>query len=347
MIAGVVLVILGVTGAVLAFEQPIDHLLNRGLFYVQPQKAQLPVSDVMASLRKAFPKGRVNMLMLSQAPDLSTMAVMRGFSAYVDPYTGRVLGARRGRGFTQTVHELHLRLLLGPTGETINTIATVVLIFLTISGIILWWPLKRITIATGKSWRRFNFDTHYAVGFYSSVVLLVLSVTGVMVGFGDYTVPWMYRLTKSEPMENMMDSTPIDGASPISPDQALRKAQTALPGTIPVSIIFPGNPEASFRVAFRYPEDRTPGGRSRVLVDQFSGEILLVESSRTAPAGTRLVNLNRALHTGDIGGWPAKVLVCLMSLAVVAQAFTGVVMWWKRWGSTKRPSPVHADRVAI
>jgi len=347
MLAGVLLVILGVTGAVLAFEQPIDHLLNPGLFYVQPQKSQLPVSDVLASLHKAFPKVRVNMLMLSQAPDLSTMAVMRGFSAFVDPYTGRVLGTRRGRGFTQTVHELHLRLLLGATGETINSVATVVLIFLTISGIILWWPLKRVTIATGKSWRRLNFDTHYAVGFYSSVVLLVLSVTGVMVGFGDYTVPWMYRVTKSEPMENTMDSTPVEGASPISPDQAVRKAQTALPGTLPVSIIFPGNPEASYRVAFRYPEDRTPGGRSRVLIDQFSGEILLVESSRTAPAGTRLVNLNRALHTGDIGGWPTKALVCLMSLAVVVQAFTGVVMWWKRWGSTKGPAPVHTEKVAV
>lgn len=347
MSAGVVLVILGVTGAVLAFEQPIDHLLNPGLFYVQPQKAQLPITDVMARLRKEFPKGRVNMLMLSQAPNLSSMAVIRGFSAFVNPYTGRVLGTRRGRGFTQTVHELHLRLLLGATGETINSVATVVLIFLTISGIILWWPLKRITIARSKSWRRVNFDTHYAVGFYSSVVLLVLSVTGVMVGFGDYTVPWMYRLTKSEPMDNTVDSTPVKGASTISSDQALRKAQTALPGTMPVSIMFPGNPEASYRVAFRYPEDRTPGGRSRVLVDQFSGEILLVESSRTAPAGTRLVNLNRALHTGDIGGWPMKTLLCLMSLAVVVQAFTGVAMWWRRWLSTKRPAPVPTDSIPV
>lgn len=344
MLAGVLLVILGVTGAVLAFEQPIDHFLNPGLFYVQPQKTELPITEVMASLRKAFPKVRANMLMLSQAPDLSTMAAMRGFSAFVDPHTGRVLGSRRGRGFTQTVHELHMRLLLGATGETINSVATVGLIFLTLSGIILWWPLKRVTIARGKSWRRLNFDMHHAIGFYSSVFLLVLSVTGVMIGFGDYTVPWMYRVTKSEPTDSTMDSTPVQGASPISPDEALRKAQPALPGTTPVSIVFPANRDTSYRVAFRYPEDRTPGGRSRVLVDQFSGAILLVESSRTAPAGTRLINLNRALHTGDIEGWPTKILVCLMSLAVVAQAFTGVVMWWKRWRSTKRPAPLHTDR---
>jgi uncharacterized iron-regulated membrane protein len=80
----------------------------------------------------------------------------------------------------------------------------------------------------------------------------------------------------------------------------------------------------------RYPEDRTPGGRSRVLVDQYSGANLLTESSRTGPAGTRLINLNRALHTGDIGGLPAKILACLTSLSVLVQAFSGVVMWWKR-----------------
>ena len=279
MSAGVVLVILGVTGAVLAFEQPIDHLLNPGLFYVQPQKAQLPITDVMARLRKEFPKGRVNMLMLSQAPNLSSMAVIRGFSRPLSIPTQVAYWAPGGdAALPKRSMIFHPRLLLGATGETINSVATVVLIFLTISGIILWWPLKRITIARSKSWRRVNFDTHYAVGFYSSVVLLVLSVTGVMVGFGDYTVPWMYRLTKSEPMDNTVDSTPVKGASTISSDWALRKAQTALPGTMPVSIMFPGNPEASYRVAFRYPEDRTPGGRSRVLVDQFSGEILLVES---------------------------------------------------------------------
>jgi uncharacterized iron-regulated membrane protein len=108
----------------------------------------------------------------------------------------------------------------------------------------------------------------------------------------------------------------------------------------------PNGADGCWRVALHYPEDRTPGGRSQVYVDQYSGKVLSVQSSRMAPAGTRLVNLNRALHTGDIGGIPTKLLACLMSLAVAVQAFTGVVMWWKRRAPAKRPVTEHVDQVA-
>jgi uncharacterized iron-regulated membrane protein len=339
MIAGVVLLVLGVTGAVMAFEEPLDHVLNPGLFYVRPQAQRMPIADMVSSLQKAFPRQRVNMIMLGKSPDLAALAVMRGGGpVYLDPYTGQVKGKRKGVGFTQTVHNIHLRLWMGRTGEMVGSVATLVLVFLTLSGIYLWWPLKRVTVATGKSWRRLNFDLHYAAGFYSSLFLLIVSLTGVIVGFSDYTMDWMYKLTNSEPMDSTADSTPVPGAKPISPDRAVEIAQPAMPGATLVSVVFPAKPDASYRVAFRYPEDRTPGGRSRVLVDQYSGEVLLTESSRTAPAGTRLVNLNRALHTGDIGGLPTKILACLTSLSVLVQAFTGVVMWWKRRQGSAQPA---------
>jgi len=337
MIAGVVLILLGATGAILAFEEPIDHALNPALFDVQPQGSPMPASGILALLHKTYPRKRVTMLMFSKAPDLSTMAVMRGVgSVYIDPYTGRILGTRNNHYFTQTVHQLHIRLLMGNTGSTILGVGGIVLVFLTLSGLYLWWPLKRVTVAGRKSWRRFNFDLHHAVGFYSSVFLLILSFTGVMIAFSEYTAPAMYKVTHSEPADLENESTPVEGARPISPDQAVSAAAAALPGASPVSLMPPAGADGSYRVALHFPEDRTPGGRSEVYVDQFSGAVLSVESSRTAPAGTRLVNLNRALHTGDIGGLPTKILACLVSLAVMVQAFTGVVMWWKRSTPAKR-----------
>ncbi len=347
MTAGVLLVLLGVTGAILAFEEPIDHALNPGLFYVQPQAQTLPTADILASLREKFPKKRVTMLMFGKAPDLSTMAIVRGAgSVFVDPYTGRILGRRtNNKYFTQTVHQLHIRLLMGDTGSMILGIAGIVLVFLTLSGIYLWWPLKRLTVAGRKSWRRLNFDLHHAVGFYSSVFLLILSFTGVMVAFDEYTVPLLYKVTHSEPAEMDTESTSVEGARPIPSDQAVKIGLATLPGTGLVSLMPPAGPDGSYRVGLHFPEDRTPGGRSQVYVDQFSGSVLSVQNSRTAPGGTRLVNLNRALHTGDVGGLPTKILACLMSLAVVVQAFTGVVMWWKRRAPVKRLEPQFADGV--
>jgi uncharacterized iron-regulated membrane protein len=103
--------------------------------------------------------------------------------------------------------------------------------------------------------------------------------------------------------------------------------------------------KAAYQVRLRYPEDVTPGGRSRVIVDQYSGKVLFVEGSRTAPAGTRLVIANRALHTGDIFGLPSKAVMSLASLAAAFPALSGLAMWWKRT-RTRRPVPVPSARSA-
>ena len=337
MIAGALLVLLGVTGAILAFEEPIDHALNPGLFYVHPQGSALPASALLNRVRQDFPGKRATILMFGKAPDLATVATVPGVgSVFLDPYSGRVVGVRKSnKYFTQTVHQLHIRLLMGDTGSRILGVAGLVLIFLTLSGIYLWWPLKRVSVAGRKSWRRFNFDLHHAAGFYSSVFLFLLSLTGVMIAFGEYTVPAMYSITHSEAPDPETESTPVPNAHPISPDQAIATALATIRGTQLVSLMPPRGQAGSYRIAVHFPEDRTPGGRSTVYIDQFSGGVLSFQSSRTAPAGTRLVNLNRAIHTGDIGGLPTKIIACLASLAVIVQAFTGVAMWWKRSSPAK------------
>jgi uncharacterized iron-regulated membrane protein len=106
-------------------------------------------------------------------------------------------------------------------------------------------------------------------------------------------------------------------------------ARVAMPGAAAIAVSAP-NPKAAYRVAMRFPEDLTPGGRTRVYVDPYTGAVLEAESSRTTAAGTRIINVNRAIHTGDILGVPSKILMSLASLAAVAQVITGLTMWWKR-----------------
>jgi len=93
------------------------------------------------------------------------------------------------------------------------------------------------------------------------------------------------------------------------------------------------SPKAPYAISLRYPEDLTPGGRSRVLIDQYSGDVLRAEGSRTAPLGSRVITLNRALHTGDVFGIPSKIVMSLASLAVVAQFLSGVAWWLKKRAS--------------
>ncbi|HSK45027.1 MAG TPA: PepSY-associated TM helix domain-containing protein, partial [Candidatus Binatia bacterium] len=120
-----------------------------------------------------------------------------------------------------------------------------------------------------------------------------------------------------------------EGATPLSPDQSIEIARGAVPGATPFLIVVP-EPRGAYQIRLRYPEDRTPGGRSRAFVDQYTGKVLFAEGSRTAPAGTRWAIAYRAIHTGDIFGRGSKIVMSVASLAIAFQMFSGMVMWWKR-----------------
>jgi uncharacterized iron-regulated membrane protein len=164
---------------------------------------------------------------------------------------------------------------------------------------------------------------------FTFVFLLLLTFTGVMIGFDESTTPLFFRMSASEPSKAPQPLPPPPGAAPITPDQAMGIAAAAIPGTFPFQIGIPG-PKGAYLIRSRFPEDLTGGGRSRVMVDQYTGKVLFAEGSRTAPAGARMVIANRAIHTGDILGMPTKTLVSFASLMAVVQVVSGAMMWWKR-----------------
>uniref|UniRef100_Q020P0 Propeptide, PepSY amd peptidase M4 n=1 Tax=Solibacter usitatus (strain Ellin6076) TaxID=234267 RepID=Q020P0_SOLUE len=343
LIAGVFVVILGLTGAIMAFEPELDHVLHAKLSYVTPRQHRLSLAQLSAAVQQVFPGERIGGYLLSNSPDIAAgVSTKRGVVA-VDPYTGAVLGVRQGgQDFLGWVHQLHLRLTIrnkADTGKDIVKWAGIAMMILLLSGIYLWWPVKRISIETGARGRRFWFDVHNAIGIFSLVFLLTLTFTGLMIGFEESTVPMFYRLTGSEASKAPPLPPPPPGAKPITPDQAMQIAAAAIPGTFPFQIVMPG-PKGAYQIRSRFPEDLTPGGRSRVIVDQYTGNVLYAEGSRTAPAGTRMVIVNRAIHTGDIFGIPSKTLMSLASLMAVIQVFSGALMWWKR---TRAMSKVKAN----
>jgi len=331
--AGIFVVILGLTGAIMAFETELDHVLRPHLSYVTPRDHRLSLVELGDAVAKAFPGERATGYQVSPFPNISSGAATRRGLVMIDPYTGEVLGVRPGgMDFLGYVHQLHLRLLIrdkADTGKTIVSWAGVAMLFLLVSGLYLWWPLKRFKIAGKTSGRRFWFDLHNAIGILSLLFLITLTFTGLMIGFEEHTQPMFYRLTSSQPSQPPKVPPPLAGTTPITPDQAMQIARDAIPGTFPFQINVPG-PKGAYQIRSRFPEDLTGGGRSRVVVDQYSGAVLFAEGSRTAPGGARITIANRAIHTGDILGVPSKIAMSLASLLAVVQVFSGAAMWWKR-----------------
>ena len=339
--AGLFVVVLGSTGCILAFETELDHLLHSRLFYVTPRPQALSLAEIARVVENAYPGEHITAYTLARSPNLSYQVDISKGTLFIDQYSGEVLGLVKDPDLATTalamLHSIHLRLT--PTtstnaGKVVVKWVAVAILALLLSGLYLWWPIKRLGIKRGTSGFRFWFDLHNTVGILSLVFLFVLTMTGIVIGFEEQTSALFYQLTGSQPSlvynrQTFKSEPPTSDAEPISPDQAVTIAKNALPGATPFNFSVPG-PADAYVMRASFPEDLTGGGRSQVVIDQYSGQVLAAESSRTPPAGSGLVTTNRALHTGDIFGLPSKAIMSLASLMLVAQAITGVLMWWRR-----------------
>lgn len=345
LVAGLFLVLLGLTGALMAFEPEIDHLVHHAVSYVPRGEKALPLAKLGAAVNRAFPADTIGAYGPNAAPDLSWAVYLQQRTVYVNPYTGQILGSLKRPDkwdrWQNNIHQLHLRLAFrdsNDTGKKIMSWAGLALLLMELTGLILWWKQKRFGIrprnqnlkkTPGRS-RQSWLDWHNTIAIFSSVFVLMLTLTGVFIGFERSTVPLVEKWTGTTPLQvpdPKLAYTP--GAVAISPDSAMAVACQALPGAFPFNINVPDTGQV-YVVYCRFPEDRTPGGRSMIIIDPYTGKPLFTRSSRTAPLVTRIINMNRTLHTGDIFGLPSKIILSLASLAVAVLFITGSIMWWKR-----------------
>jgi uncharacterized iron-regulated membrane protein len=240
--------------------------------------------------------------------------------------------------FAATVHEFHTNLLFGDRGAFVMMLIAALLILLGISGILLWWPRKILSVRWSASGRRIVFDLHNAIGFDSFVFLLLFGITGVVAHWQLTWLPMTNRtlhLPDTEP--DLKIATPSVGTRSVSLEVAAGAARLMLPEARVTQINMPG-PRRVYRVWLKYSEDGTPLGRSFVLVNAYSGAVLYTRSARTAHVPTRFFReWNREVHTGDILGWPTRILACVMSLTLPVLAITGPLFWWRK--HRVRPAP--------
>ena len=330
--------ILAVTGSIIAFEPELDHLFHWRRSYVTASPPALSLAELGARASSVFPGEPVRAYEFSTSPDLSYQLRFRSGIVFVNPYTGVVLGTQTGPdrrpSFCERSHRIHVSLMTSAGAEVGGTVlswATLGVAFLAFSGLYLWWPLKRVRLNGGTGGRRFWRDLHNATGILSMPFILALASTGVVIGFNETAASVLFRITGFRPPAVTSAPPTVVATRTISPDAAIDIARTALPGAAPFDLTVPA-PRGNYQIRMRFPEDRTPGGRSHVVVDQYSGQVLHVQSSRTAPAATRMLNLNRAIHTGDVLGLPSKVVMALACMTLMVQVSSGGVMWWKRRG---------------
>lgn len=203
---GLIITLVCFSGAMLVFENEANEWFRRDLYYVETVKGSpLPMDKLLEKVVTTLPDSvAVTGVSISSDPGRAyqvSLSKPRRASLYVDQYTGEVKGKSERSGFFMFMFRMHRWLLdsMNPGnegifwGKMIVGVSTLLLVFVLISGIVIWWPRTRkalknsLKITATKGWRRFWYDLHVAGGMYALIFLLAMALTGLTWSF-----PW-YR----------------------------------------------------------------------------------------------------------------------------------------------------------
>ena len=145
---GILFSVICLTGAILVFENEALQLLN-------------PSADVMS--------------MGKHAPERKELV---------------------GYDFFHSTLRIHRWLLDAPAkkgertvGKEIFGYSTLAMAIVLMSGIVIWWPRNRkvlknrLSVTCSKGSRRFWYDSHVSIGFYATLLLLIMCLTGLVWSF--------------------------------------------------------------------------------------------------------------------------------------------------------------------
>lgn len=189
--AGLILSIMGVTGAIYSYEQPIQKWLNPNSFTVQVEnKAKLTPAEIYQHFQTESPETKINSITIAKAPDESSSinivkeGARKGYTMMINPYTAEVLPEVKGKEFFQFIQQLHRNLTAGEFGKQITGASTLMLIFFVLSGLYLRWPKKHsfkqwFVIKPELKGRNFLWDLHAVIGTWVVIFYLILACTGL------------------------------------------------------------------------------------------------------------------------------------------------------------------------
>ena len=189
--AGLILSIMGVTGAIYSYEQPIQKWLNPESYTVQvEQKNKLTPAQIFQHFQHTDPAIKINSITINLDPTASSSinivkeGARKGYNMMINPYSAAVLPEIKGREFFQFIQQLHRNLTVGEVGKQITGASALMLIYFVLSGLYLRWPKKHSV----KQWlfvkpklkgRNFLWDLHAIVGTWVIIFYLLLAFTGL------------------------------------------------------------------------------------------------------------------------------------------------------------------------
>ncbi|HEU0284633.1 MAG TPA: PepSY-associated TM helix domain-containing protein [Sphingomicrobium sp.] len=312
---------ISLTGAALVWHDWLDEQINPQRFPEVNGPLLEPGAYAAAAARIAEPgervrtislpdrKGAVQVTLTKPLPDGRRQAFAR---AWLNPMTAEPIERAGNReGVLSVLHVLHGSLMVPGVGRKIVGLIGLAMLLSSLTGLWLWWPLKG-SVRRGLRWNRrpdLNSNLHFQAGFWVSLPLAVLSLTGVWISF-----PEIFSGTRAGGPPGT--ALQVVEQTNLSPELAVAAARPLVPGSV-ASIAWPTEENLHWTVTIR-----TEGKPREVKVADSDAKASLAPAKPETLARTM-----RRIHDGT--GMPLlwQVIIFVGGILPALLAVTGILMW--------------------
>jgi uncharacterized iron-regulated membrane protein len=324
----IVLIPLSLSGSFLVWRDWTDSLVNPQRYDVVGAAALLPPEAYAVAAAKTlgqderiasmtFPtvSGKPVLVSIAPAPAQGPPRAgpPRRLQVWLDPTDARVLdkGPTMG-GLVRFMHDLHGSLFIRGTGRTIVGWLGVAMFCSALTGLVLWWP-SGSSFRRGLRWKRgplTSGNLHHQVGFWISVPLAILSLTGVLISFP--------VLTGGGGERGRPPASRPSSATLATPGEVLATALRQDRGARPLTLEWPAENTGQWTVSLQGAR-----GQKRFAVDDRTGEV------HERPVQSRFI---RQLHDGTGYNSLWQTIIFISGFVPALLGVTGVIMWLRTRG---------------
>lgn len=271
------------------------------------------------------------------------------FRVFVDPATARVTGTASGENVANVIRQTHLRFyFFGWQGRVVTGVFGLLLLLSAITGVFIYAPFMRGVWRSGRRWWQVRdartqltwSDWHKLIGVTALAFNVIISATGAVLGLENLQrfSPALATALHPSPTDTQnLQQNPAPGCqSPLQLDRLVDAAEESMSGMTANLVSFPTARQRYVTVSGDVPGRLRAAGSSWVTVDPCSGDVLERFDARQASTTSSAYLWMEPLHFGDFGGWPLKLLYCLLGMTSGALAISGLGLAAMKW--SHRPS---------
>jgi uncharacterized iron-regulated membrane protein len=373
--AGVVILIMCVTGVLLAYEKQITLWADTRDYQTAPPPASvrhLSVDTLLASARNHRGAAPVSIILRSNPAAPAEIGFGReSVPLFLNPYSGRVFGdgSQRVRSFFRSMNDWHR--WLGAKGDNRNVARAITgacnlgFLFLVMSGFYLWWPrnwnLKYlrnvIWFRRGLPGKARDFNWHNVIGFWSAVPLFIVVLSAVVISY-TWAGNLVYRIAgeappvarANQPAQNAGSNREAnkEASAPASFDTAWQRAEQQVGDWQSISLQLPASPAPQLTFNIDSGTGGQPQKRAQLVLDRASGEVVRWEPFSSYTRGRQLRSILRFAHTGEVLGVAGQTIAGVVSTGGAVLVFTGLALALRRfyaWLKSRAKSKQTADAI--